>query len=784
MRINFNIDYRTQWGESVYICGDIPQLGSGDESKAVKMELDGVGVWSLTVDVEDGVGPFDYRYLVRHDNGYVRHEWGGPHKFLTGDGISGYELYDRWQDMPYDKPYYSSVFINCINRREKCLHPVALHPQSLTIRISAPMIGSDEELAICGDCEALGCWNPDRALVLNDCNFPEWSITLDFKEIDIPFRYKFIVMKKESGKVLAWEGGDNRVMNIVPEHKSSAMVISGLRFNNPRPAWHGAGVAIPVFSVRSNDDFGVGDFFDLKKMVDWAALTGQKFLQILPINDTTMTHTWTDSYPYNANSSFALHPMFLRLSELGEPADPSRRQYFEDLRRELNSLPTVDYERVNNAKNEYTREIFAQEGHKTLESDDFKAFVEKNKSWLTPYAAFCVLRDLNGTPEFGKWGEYAVYDEAKVADLVENNRDAVNYVYYLQYHLDKQMREVHRYAGEHGVAFKGDIPIGVSRDSVDAWVNPRLFNMNCQAGAPPDDFSVLGQNWGFPTYNWEEMSKDGFAWWKARFCKMAEYFDAYRIDHVLGFFRIWQIPMDAVHGLLGVFNPALPYSPDELRSNYDFWLDVDLQTTPFIMDYFLYDFFGEYTEEAKRRFLISVGYGRYKLRPEFATQRKIADYFAGEEKDEKNERLCNALFGLVDEVLFIEDPYEKGKYHPRIAGQFTYIYRSLTDYEKWCYNRLYNDFYYHRHNDFWYGKAMWKLPGHDTRLRAGSDAPASDAVAGDSAYAEGPQGQVRQHMELSLPVGMHHFDPRHGRHTPMVGGEPRRDPALLQRSAS
>ena len=710
MRINFNIDYRTQWGESVYICGDIPQLGSGDESKAVKMELDGVGVWSLTVDVEDGVGPFDYRYLVRHDNGYVRHEWGGPHKFLTGDGISGYELYDRWQDMPYDKPYYSSVFINCINRREKCLHPVALHPQSLTIRISAPMIGSDEELAICGDCEALGCWNPDRALVLNDCNFPEWSITLDFKEIDIPFRYKFIVMKKESGKVLAWEGGDNRVMNIVPEHKSSAMVISGLRFNNPRPAWHGAGVAIPVFSVRSNDDFGVGDFFDLKKMVDWAALTGQKFLQILPINDTTMTHTWTDSYPYNANSSFALHPMFLRLSELGEPADPSRRQYFEDLRRELNSLPTVDYERVNNAKNEYTREIFAQEGHKTLESDDFKAFVEKNKSWLTPYAAFCVLRDLNGTPEFGKWGEYAVYDEAKVADLVENNRDAVNYVYYLQYHLDKQMREVHRYAGEHGVAFKGDIPIGVSRDSVDAWVNPRLFNMNCQAGAPPDDFSVLGQNWGFPTYNWEEMPKDGFAWWKARFCKMAEYFDAYRIDHVLGFFRIWQIPMDAVHGLLGVFNPALPYSPDELRSNYDFWLDVDLQTTPFIMDYFLYDFFGEYTEEAKRRFLISVGYGRYKLRPEFATQRKIADYFAGEEKDEKNERLCNALFGLVDEVLFIEDPYEKGKYHPRIAGQFTYIYRSLTDYEKWCYNRLYNDFYYHRHNDFWYGKAMWKLP--------------------------------------------------------------------------
>ena len=710
MRINFNIDYRTQWGESVYISGDIPQLGYGDESKARKMELDGVGVWSLTIDADDATGPFDYRYIVRGDNGYVRHEWGGPHRMATGEGIPSYEIYDRWQDMPYDKPYYSSVFVDCINRREKRSCPVNIHGQSLTLRVMAPMVGSDEELAVSGDCLALGNWNPDRALVLNDCNFPEWSITLDIKELDIPFRYKFIILKKETGEVKAWEGGDNRVMNIVPAHKSSALVVGGLRFNNSRPAWHGAGVAIPVFSVRSEEDFGVGDFFDLKLMVDWAVRTGQKFLQILPINDTTMTHTWTDSYPYNANSTFALHPMYLRLSELGLLDDPERRRYFEDLRHELNSLPTVDYERVNNAKNEYTREIFAQEGAKTLSSAEFKEFVAKNGEWLTPYAAFCVLRDMNGTPEFGKWGEYAVYDKAKVDEFIAKNSDAINYVYYLQYHLDKQMREVHDYAAQHGVAFKGDIPIGISRDSVDAWIDPRLFNMDCQAGAPPDDFSVLGQNWGFPTYNWEEMAKDGFAWWKARFRKMAEYFDAYRIDHVLGFFRIWQIPMNAVHGLLGVFNPALPYSPDELRSNYDFWLDVDLQTTPFIMDYFLYDFFGEYAEEAKRRFLVSVGYGRYKLRPEFDTQRKIVDYFAEEDKDEKNERLCNALLGLVDEVLFIEDPYEKGKYHPRIAGQFTYIYRSLTDYEKWCFNRLYNDFYYHRHNDFWYGKAMWKLP--------------------------------------------------------------------------
>ncbi len=580
----------------------------------------------------------------------------------------------------------------------------------VNLRVTAPMIKSDEVLAICGGIAEIGNWDINKAVIMNDASFPEWNVNLDIKSLEIPFEYKFVILKKESHELVAWEGGDNRLFNITPAQKNEVLVTSGMRFINPLSAWKGAGVAIPVFSVRTNDDFGVGDFFDLKKMIDWAAITGQKFLQILPINDTTMTHTWTDSYPYNANSTFALHPMYLRLSAIGKLNDPERQAYFDNLGKELNALAEIDYERVNQGKIQFTHEIFAQDGAKTVASKDFKNFVERNKSWLTPYAAFCVLRDIHGTPEFDKWGKYATYNEKQVTKFVADNIDAINYVYFIQYHLDKQMREVRDYAHSKGVAIKGDIPIGISRTSVDAWISPRLFNMDCQAGAPPDDFSVLGQNWGFPTYNWEEMNKDGFAWWKARFRKMSEYFDAYRIDHVLGFFRIWQIPMDAVHGLLGIFNPALPYTPDELRHNYDFWLDADLQTTPYIMEYFLGDFFGEYTAEAREQFLTGAGYGRYKLKEEFSTQRKVADYFAKQEKNEKNEKLCNALMGLIDDVLFIEDPYEKGKYHPRISAQFTYIYRSLSDYERWCFDRLYNDFYYHRHNDFWYGKAMWKLP--------------------------------------------------------------------------
>lgn len=709
MKLLFNVNYHTNWGESLYITGNIPAFGEWNLASAVKLSLVGEQLWTLAIELPDDVHEFEYSYVVKNENGYVKKEWGHPRRFVKGRTAMVYNIYDRWQDQPADKPLYSSAVVDCLNYRGKRDRRLSLRDGYINISVDAPMVSRENVLAICGGCEALGDWNAENAVVMSDSDFPRWSVNIKAGKFPQGVQYKFIILNKETKNVVAWEGGDNRTMEVLAD-KQAATVVSGLRFNNPLPPLRCAGVAIPVFSLRSDEDFGVGDFMDLKKVVDWAVMTGQNFIQILPVNDTTMTHTWTDSYPYNANSTFALHPMFLRLEEIGILKDESRMEHYAHIRESLNSLSTVDYEEVNKYKIEYTREIFAQDGAATVASADFVSFVEKNESWLTPYAAFCVLRDINGTPDFGKWGEYAEYSEEKVSKFIADHKDEVNFVYYQQYHLDRQMREVRDYAHENGVAIKGDIPIGISRTSVDAWLSPRLFNLDCQAGAPPDDFSVNGQNWGFPTYNWAEMNKDGFAWWKARFRKMSEYFDAYRIDHVLGFFRIWQIPMSAVHGLLGVFNPALPFTPDELRHSYDFWIDVDLHTTPYIMDWFLGDFFGEYAEEVKVEYLESLGYGRFRLKEFCNTQRKVEELFAAREQSEKNKRICDALMGIIDNVLFIEDPYEKGKYHPRISAQFTYIYRSLNDYEKWCFDRLYNDFFYRRHNDFWYGKAMWKLP--------------------------------------------------------------------------
>jgi len=708
MKITFNIDYRTNWGESLYISGNCGVLGSDVYDKAVKMALDGSEHWFVTVEVPDDTVLIDYHYEVRNANAPTKFEWGVAHRFNRGRSARKYNIYDRWQDQPLDKPYYSAAFTDCICMRGSRVKEALPRQGYLTLQVQAPMVSPDCYIALVGAEPSLGSWNPAKAIPMSDAEYPVWSVTVETKDLRPDTEYKFLIVDK-SGKVVAWECGSNRRIGINCA-ADEATIVAGMRFVSPLAPWKGAGTAIPVFSLRSEEDFGVGDFIDLKKMIDWCASTGQKFLQLLPINDTTMTHTWQDSYPYNANSCFALHPMYLRLESLGTLADKTRRQYFDNLRVELNALPQIDYERVNQAKIEYFHEIFAQEGARVVKSADFKAFVTKNEHWLMPYAAFCVLRDKFGTPVFANWGKYAKYDKKKITKFIADNPDDINYVLYLQYHLDRQMREVHEYAKQKGIAIKGDIPIGISRDSVDAWTDTHLFFMDSQAGAPPDEFSTLGQNWGFPTYNWEEMSRDGFAWWKDRFRKMSEYFDAYRIDHILGFFRIWQIPIDAVHGLLGVFHPALPFTTDELRYNYDFWLNVDVQTTPYIMDGFLHDFFGEYTDEVRERFLLPVGCGRYKLKEPYTTQRAVVDYFAMQEKNDKNTRICQGLIGLIDQVLFIEDPYEKGRYHPRISAQYTYTYRALNDYERWCFDRLYNDFFYRRHNDFWYGKAMWKLP--------------------------------------------------------------------------
>ena len=468
---------------------------------------------------------------------------------------------------------------------------------------------------------------------------------------------------------------------------------------------------MPVFSLRSKKSFGVGDFGDLRMMIDWVAQTHQRVLQVLPINDTTTTHTWTDSYPYSCISIFALHPQYANLRALPQLNDKKDREHYERLRLELNNLPQIDYERVNNAKTEYLHKLYLQEGATTLKGQPFKQFFESNKTWLVPYAEYCWLRDTTGTFDFNQWKGHELWSEADRKALETEGSEAytnVAFYYYVQFILSSQMREVHDYARSKGVILKGDIPIGVNRHGCDVWSEPRYFNLNSQAGAPPDDFSVNGQNWGFPTYNWEEMLKDDCAWWVRRFKNMQQYFDAYRIDHVLGFFRIWEIPIDAVHGLLGQFAPSLGMTREEVEGYGLHWQE-ELFTEPFIADWVLDRVFHERAQEVKDKYLLPKGNGLYKMRPEFDTQRKVEKAFEGCTSKE-DLWLRDGLYALISDVLFLRDHRDPNRFHPRISVQFDFIYQWLWDSDKGIFNKLYNDYYYRRNNQFWYQEAMKKLP--------------------------------------------------------------------------
>ena len=538
------------------------------EGKPVDMRHEGNGVWSTAIELHSD-RPYRYAYQVIEGRKLLRKEWGKGHSLTEIAGCPAVEVMDHWCDAPQlKKPLYSSMFRQRLFSRMVQPAPImtgATH--YVEVEAALPLT---EKLALVGSSKGLGEWQTSKALPLIYLGNYRWGIALRERAYA---EYKFVVTTAE-GEFLRWERGENRVLPLTDK----LHLTLGLRLRDD-VQWRGAGVAVPVFSLRSEQSFGVGEFADLQLLGDWCAKTGQRVIQILPINDTSMSMTWADSYPYNTVSSFALHPLYLRLSDVGYLRGEADRAEMEALQAELNALPEMDYERVVKAKIKYLHKMYEQLGARCMESKSFRDFEKQNRAWLMPYAVFSVLRDKYKTADFTKWATFSKFIEKRCAAFAERNEKEVGFYYYMQYHLDRQLRKVRDYLHSKGVVLKGDIPIGVSRTSVDVWQNPELFVTTSSAGAPPDDFSAEGQNWGFPIYNWEKMAEDDYAWWRARFAKMADYFDAYRIDHILGFFRIWAVPEGAKNALLGAFAPSLPYSASEIRcEGFDFDAERDVTT--------------------------------------------------------------------------------------------------------------------------------------------------------------------------------------------------------------
>ena len=709
MKIFFNIQYATTFGEILRL----NVVGKGkDIEKVYSMNTYDGKSWHCEITVENGMSQMEYYYSVENGDSEVRHEWTTvSHRLeLNAKRAMTYFVNDRWNDIPYDSYLYSSAFTDCVNRRHREPAKGSDYNQTLRLIVRAPQLRSGSRLALVGEDKALGRWNPDDAISMVEHNYNEWVADINVKEMKKEeTEFKFIAFNEKGG--VDWETGMNRQLH-APTINDGEVVVTELdqaffELCDEKLA----GTLIPVFSLRSKGSFGVGDFGDLKMMIDWVAETNQRVLQVLPINDTTSTHTWTDSYPYSAISIFALHPQFADFRQLPEIKDKKKAREMEALRKELNELKQIDYERVNNTKTDYLRIIFKQEGEAVMKGEDFKMFVKENEHWLVPYAQYCHLRDSFGNVDFSSWKGHEQWHEAdrkKLTDPKSKEYADVAFYYYVQFVLDRQMRAAHEYAMARGVILKGDIPIGVNRNGCDVWHEPQYFNLNSQAGAPPDAFSINGQNWGFPTYNWQRMIDDGCEWWIRRFQNMAKYFDAYRIDHVLGFFRIWAIPTTCVHGLLGQFAPSLGMTREEIEG-YGLHFQEELFTTPFIARWVVDRVFGIHADEVVEKYLDHKHDDIFALKPEYDTERKIEAVFKG--KDSMDDVwVRDGLYALVSDVLFVRDDNDPNKFHPRITAQLNFMYEALYDSDKEKFNRLYNDYYYRRNNNFWYNEAMKKLP--------------------------------------------------------------------------
>ncbi len=715
MTIHFFIKYHTSFGETLFITGDHALLGGGELQKALPMTYYNDAFWHAIVEFPSpkrtgkkyAARKISYQYFLKDTAGINVFE-GEADRYIetVTTGKESVSIIDTWNatgDM--ENVFFTEAFNKILLPDQ---HPVELKEvknYTHEFRIKAPLLKHGQTVILLGSTTNLKSWNKEDPLFLNLKN--NWfTARVHLKENEWPATYKYGIYDQEEKEIVQLEDGENRILY----KKKEGVTIFQDGFVNYSPQlWKGCGVSIPVFSLRSNKGFGVGEFSDLKLLIDWAKKTGMQLIQILPVNDTIAHKNWCDSYPYSAISAFALHPVYINLDKIAGKKLETILKPFRKKQRLLNLSPTVDYDKVMDIKITVLKDLFKEKKEAFKNDKDFKEFFNENKDWLISYAAFCYLRDKYKTSDFSKWKTHSGYDESSIDKLVspaQKHYDAILFFYFVQFHLHLQLKEAADYASEQKVVLKGDIPIGIYRNSCDAWVNPSLYNMEEQAGAPPDDFAVKGQNWGFPTYNWDKMKEDNFGWWRRRFEQMNTYFDAFRIDHILGFFRIWSIPIEAVEGILGRFVPAIPIDISEFKQNHIFF-DYARFCQPFITDTVLAEVFQERKEEIKKNYLEIIGEHQYHLKEFVNTQRKVADYLSKKDDPE----LKQGLFNLISNILLIvEENSDEKKFHFRFDMEDTSSFAYLDPGTQHRLKELYLNYFYQRQNEFWRKVGMEKLP--------------------------------------------------------------------------
>ena len=703
MILNFYVAFRSLHGQSVAVKIITPT--NTDVSHPVELPLHyfNGSFWHLSLkaadlDIDDQL---EYSYIFRDSNtGETREFCKNTKLSLKKIKHKKIDIIDEWRDATFfDNVFLSKPFATVFNLQKEKIKVADTKSPTHLFSVTAPALAAGKAICVTGSSKKLGDWSTTEPLLMEPKN-GQWHLRLNLAKETFPIEYKFGIYDLRLQQ-MDFEAGSNRVLAPAAEKDTLCMLHHQVDATAFR--WRAVGVNVPVSSLKSAKSWGVGDFTDLNLLVDLSRSTGMRLIQLLPINDTTATHTNKDSYPYSAVSAFALHPVYLNVQKLATALGVEFTSEILEEVSSLNEKSSFHYEEVTALKKAAIEQLFAKDKASFKNDFDWFAFFELNRHWLVPYAAYCYLRDKNGTADYNTWGQYANFDEEAIQELaspLNEFYDDIAIHYYTQYHLHLQLKDAVDYGHKAGVIIKGDLPIGVGRFGADAWMYRSLFHMDMQAGAPPDAFATKGQNWSFPTYNWEKMAEDDYAWWRQRMEHMSNYFDAIRIDHVLGFFRIWAIPLQSVEGILGKFVPAWPFHHDEFeRAGVQF--SEDRFCEPHITDQLLHDLFGEHSGFVKETFLQGD-----RFKETLNTQQKIVAFFA---KNPEASQLQPGLFNLLSNIIAIRDEKLPYNYHLRIGMHGTESYKSLPYHRQQGLNRLYDDYFFNKQNTLWEKEGIQKL---------------------------------------------------------------------------
>ncbi|MDR0443322.1 MAG: 4-alpha-glucanotransferase [Treponema sp.] len=326
------------------------------------------------------------------------------------------------------------------------------------------------------------------------------------------------------------------------------------------------GAAVPVGALRSKGGMGVGEFSDLAGFALLCKKMKLGLIQILPVNDTGF-----ESSPYSSLTAFGLHPLYLRIESLPEyeAADRAIKKRIKDAREKFGNAARFSHYQILKEKLEICRELFDANKTEIIKSAGkgrLSDWIGQN-SWVKQYAVYRRLKEVNNGKSWKEWPEHRTVSAQDIEKLWNDKDLREDHIFWawLQEALDVQFSIAAKAIADAGIILEGDLPILMNEDSCDAWAHPEIFIQELSAGAPPDMYSPDGQNWGFPIYNWENQEKDNYAWWRKRLAVAGKYYQAYRIDHVLGFFRIWASSHSDYSSSLGRFVPYAPITSGDLK---------------------------------------------------------------------------------------------------------------------------------------------------------------------------------------------------------------------------